>query len=56
LGLTIVVLDVHINKVKFCKLFILFHIHTVHLDIIKAFYSPTDAQVNCLRNNFKIYI
>jgi hypothetical protein len=20
------------------------------------FYSPTDAQVNCLKNNFKIYI
>jgi hypothetical protein len=26
------------------------------LDIIKVFYSPTDAQVNCLKNNFKIYI
>jgi hypothetical protein len=23
---------------------------------IKVFYSPTDAQVNCLKNNFKIYI
>jgi hypothetical protein len=33
-----------------------FHTHTVHLDIIKVFYSPTDAQVNCLKNNFKIYI
>jgi hypothetical protein len=33
-----------------------FHIHTVHLDIIKLFYSPTDAQVNCLKNNFEIYI
>ena len=21
-----------------------------------SFYSPTDAQVNCLKNNFKIYI
>jgi hypothetical protein len=21
-----------------------------------CFYSPTDAQVNCLKNNFKIYI
>jgi hypothetical protein len=28
----------------------------VHLDIIKIFYSPSDAQVNCLKNNFKIYI
>jgi hypothetical protein len=28
----------------------------VHPDIIKSFYSPTDAQVNCLKNNFKIYI
>jgi len=33
-----------------------FHIHIVHLDIIKVFYSATDAQVNCLKNNFKIYI
>jgi hypothetical protein len=23
---------------------------------IKGFYSPTDAPVNCLKNNFKIYI
>jgi hypothetical protein len=31
--------------------------HTVqHLDIIKVFYSPTDAQVNGLKNNFKIFI
>jgi hypothetical protein len=22
----------------------------------RFFYSPTDAQVNCLKNNFKIYI
>jgi hypothetical protein len=22
----------------------------------KFFYSPTDAQLNCLKNNFKIYI
>jgi hypothetical protein len=28
----------------------------VHLDIIKVFYSPTDVQVNSLKNNFKIYI
>jgi len=28
----------------------------VHLDIIKVFYSPTDARVNCLKNNIKIYI
>jgi hypothetical protein len=35
----------------------IFHKHTVHLDIIKVFfYLPTDAQVNCLKNNFKIYI
>jgi hypothetical protein len=33
----------------------LFFPHTVHLDIIKVFYSPTDAQVSCLKNNFKIY-
>jgi hypothetical protein len=34
----------------------LFHTHTVHLNIIKVFYSPTDAQVNYLKSNFKIYI
>jgi len=29
----------------------------VHLDIIKVlFYSPTDPQVNCLENNFKICV
>jgi hypothetical protein len=28
----------------------------LHLDANKAYYSPTDAQVNCLKNNFKIYI
>jgi hypothetical protein len=34
-----------------------FHIHTVqHRDTIKVFFSPTDVQVNCLKNNFKIYI
>ena len=33
-----------------------FHNCTVHLDIIKFFYSPTDAQVKCLKNNFKICI
>jgi hypothetical protein len=34
------------------------HTHTVlqHLDIIKDFSSSTDAQVNCLKNNFKIHI
>jgi hypothetical protein len=33
-----------------------YRIHTVNLHIIRVFYSPTDAQVNCLKNNFKIYI
>ena len=30
----------------------------MHLDIIKVFYSPTDTQVNCLKNYeyIKIYI
>jgi hypothetical protein len=28
----------------------------VHLDIIKVFYSPTDAQEKFLKNNIKIYI
>jgi len=27
-----------------------------HVDYVKVFYSPTGAQVNCLKNNIKIYI
>jgi hypothetical protein len=33
-----------------------FHIHTVHLNTVKVFLLPTDAQLNCLKSNFKIYI
>jgi hypothetical protein len=34
-----------------------FHTHTVkHLDTIKVFYLLTNAEVNFLTNNFKIYI
>jgi hypothetical protein len=33
-----------------------FHFHAMHRDIIKVFHSPTDAQVNCLKNNIKIYV
>jgi hypothetical protein len=28
----------------------------MHLDIIKVFYLPTDAQENCFKKNIKIYI
>jgi len=28
----------------------------MHLEMIEIFHSPTDAQVNCVKNNFKIYI
>jgi hypothetical protein len=31
-------------------------VHRQHLEIIEVFYSPTDAQVSCLKNNIKIYI
>jgi hypothetical protein len=34
----------------------IFHSRTVHLDIIKVFYLPTDAQENCFKKNIKIYI
>jgi hypothetical protein len=33
-----------------------FHSRTVHLDIIKVSYLPTDAQENCFKKNIKIYI
>jgi len=29
--------------------FTFFHVHTMHLDISTVFYSPTDAQVSCLK-------
>jgi len=38
------------------KYFYNFHNRTVHLDNIKVIHSPTDSQVNCLENSFKIYI
>ena len=42
---------------KFKNYVCIFHIDTVHLDIMKGFsFSPTDAQVNCLKNNIKIDI
>jgi len=44
------------KQVDLHGLFFFFHIHTVHLDIIKVIYSPTDAQVIVLKNNIKIYI
>jgi hypothetical protein len=28
----------------------------VNVKLSKFFYSPTDAQMNCLKNDFKIYI
>jgi hypothetical protein len=33
-----------------------FHICTVHIGIIKVFYSPTDGQVSCLQPNSAMYI
>jgi len=33
-----------------------FYIRIVHLDNIKAFYSPTDAQVIVLRSNLNIFL
>ena len=39
------------NTVSVC-----FHIRTVHLDIIKVFYSPAKCTSDCLKNNIKIYI
>jgi hypothetical protein len=30
-----------------------FHVHTVHLDNYQSFFTPTDAQLNCLKKNLK---
>jgi len=42
------------TKTSTKHLMIFFHIRIVHLDIIKVFYSPTDAQVNCLKILLKL--
>jgi len=36
--------------------FIYIYIYIYIYLFIKAFYSPTDAQLNCLKSNFKSYI
>jgi hypothetical protein len=37
------------------KLYLFFHSRTMHLDIIKVFYLPTDAQENCFKKNTQKY-
>jgi len=37
-------------------LLVCLHIHTVHIEIISLFVYENDAQLNCLKNCFKIYI
>jgi hypothetical protein len=46
-----------LNKIDFFFIFFS-HTHTYRVSWYyqSYFYSPTDAQVNCLENNFKIYI
>jgi hypothetical protein len=34
----------------------IFHVSRIKFKLTKFFYSPTDAQVNCLKNSFKIYV
>jgi hypothetical protein len=45
---TIVILGLQNKEVK-----VNFHIHTMRLDIIKVFYSPTNAQVIVLKTILK---
>ena len=46
------ILNVCTNIVNRC----FFYSRTVHFDIIKVFYLPTEAQENCFKKNNKIYI
>jgi hypothetical protein len=34
----------------------LVHVSKTYGELSKLFYSPTDARVNCLKNNFKVDI
>jgi hypothetical protein len=43
------------DKMKICDNDF-FYSRTVHLDIIRGFYLPTDAQENCFLKNIKIYV
>ena len=38
------------------NLWLFFYSRTMHLDIIKVFYLPTDAQENYFKRNIKIYV
>jgi len=56
-------INIHISKhngknttEKEKRLSVLFTYIPCILILSKFFYSPTDAQVNCLKSNFKIYI
>jgi hypothetical protein len=45
----------YLTHLYFQHVIIFFHSHTERLDIIKVL-SPTDAQGNCFKRSFKIYI
>jgi hypothetical protein len=47
--------DVQLFMSVSATVIIFFYIYAMHLDTNKVLF-PTDAQVNCLENNFKIYI
>jgi hypothetical protein len=46
---------IYTNSISFPQKTLCFS-YSDNLFNVKVFYSPTDAQVNCLKNNFKIYI
>jgi len=46
-------LAIKATKVVLFKKICNFHVHTVYLDIIKVFYSPTDEQVKCFKQILK---
>jgi hypothetical protein len=43
-----------VEKMKYCKSD--FHSCTVHIDIIRVFHLPADAQENCFKKNITVYI
>jgi hypothetical protein len=45
-----------VGIIKIITKILFFYVHTARLDIMEVFYPPTDAQVSCLKTNFKIYI
>ena len=47
---------VYVSTIFYLNCMYIIFSRTLHLDIIKPFYLPTDAQEFCFKRNIKVYI